>query len=396
MKTTTKVFLVLLRIAVGWHFFYEGLFKIDSDGAPEPLASSRFFLQASVGRLRDDLAAGAAFDRIDRWNDEVVKYFKSRDNALSEEQKGRLALLCEKIKREAPAGFDWFYVHGEVLGLAANRQGSTRFSAAPFLKSATGPFRPLFRGLVADADGLERLTRESVAARIDARYREIAGHFPLTAEQQSKLRVARDQIKTSVAAVLADPAFTTRLADYRAMRDRVRADAGRLDAPFTGERLEADRGKLDLIAVELLAFVNEPLTELEAQTQALLSADQMRAGPPPPPAGETRFLNWMVKWGLVGVGVCLLAGLLTQPAALGAVAFLAMFYFAAPPWPGLPVAAGDGHYLIVNRNLIELFAALALATLPTGRWAGLDFWIHRFTTAAAARHEEPALAVAVR
>jgi uncharacterized membrane protein YphA (DoxX/SURF4 family) len=208
--------------------------------------------------------------------------------------------------------------------------------------------------------------------------------------------VARDQIKTSVAAVLADPAFTARLADYRAMRDRVRADSARLDAPFTGERLAADRGKLDLIAGELLAFVNEPLTELEGQTQALLSADQMRAGPPPPPAGETRFLNWMVKWGLVGVGVCLLAGLFTQPAALGAAAFLAMFYFAAPPWPGLPVAAGDGHYLIVNRNLIELFAALALATLPTGRWAGLDFWTHRFTTAAAARHEEPALAAAVR
>jgi uncharacterized membrane protein YphA (DoxX/SURF4 family) len=395
MKTTTKVFLVLLRIAVGWHFLYEGLFKIDSDGAPEPLASSRFFLQASVGRLRDDLAAGAAFDRIDRWNDEVVKYFKSRDNALSEEQKVRLALLCEKIKQEAPAGFDWFYVHEEVLGLAAGPQASPRFSAAPFLKSASGPFRPLFRGLVTDADGLERLTRESVAARIDARYREIAGHFSLTAEQQSKLRVARDQIKTSVAAVLADPAFTTRLADYRVMRDRVRADAARLDAPFTGERLEADRGKLDLIAAELLAFVNEPLTELEAQTQALLSADQMRAGPPPP-AGETRFLNWMVKWGLVGVGVCLLAGLFTQPAALGAVTFLAMFYFAAPPWPGLPVAAGDGHYLIVNRNLIELFAALALATLPTGCWAGLDFWIHRFTTAAVARHEEPALAIAVR
>ncbi len=118
-------------------------------------------------------------------------------------------------------------------------------------------------------------------------------------------------------------------------------------------------------------------------TVVLVTVQQMRAGPPPPPSEQTPLINWSVKWGLVAVGACLLVGLFSEAAALGAVAFLAMFYFAAPPWPGLPVAAGDGHYLIVNRNLIELFAALALATVPTGRWAGLDFWIHRFRQAEA-------------
>lgn len=392
MNLTTKTLLVLLRIAVGWHFLYEGVFKIDSGGAPEPLATSRFFLQASVGRLRDDLEAGASAQRIEAWNDEVVKYFKSRDNALSEEQKVRLKLLCEKIRREAPAGFDWFYVHEEILGLAAAPAGSPRFSAAPFLKSATGPFRPVFRGLVADADGLDRMTRETALARMDARQREIEKHFPLTAGQRARLAAVRKQVSESLVQVLADPAFTARLADYRAMRARVRADAGRLDAPFTRERLEAGRKQLDVVAGELLAFVNEPLAELDIQAQLMLTPDQMRAGPMPPPADTTPLINWMVKWGLAAVGACLLAGFLSQPAALGAAAFLAMFYFAAPPWPGLPVAAGEGHYLIVNNNLIELVAALALATVPTGRWAGLDFWIHRLTTATPLAHPAPAVA----
>ena len=44
-----------------------------------------------------------------------------------------------------------------------------------------------------------------------------------------------------------------------------------------------------------------------------------------------------------------------------------------PPWPGLPVGkASEGHYLFVNKNLIELLACLALAATPNGLWLGLD------------------------
>jgi hypothetical protein len=31
-----------------------------------------------------------------------------------------------------------------------------------------------------------------------------------------------------------------------------------------------------------------------------------------------------------------------------------------------------GHFLIVDMNVIEMFALLALATIPTGKWFGLD------------------------
>jgi hypothetical protein len=59
-----------------------------------------------------------------------------------------------------------------------------------------------------------------------------------------------------------------------------------------------------------------------------------------------------------------------------------MTYLTMPPWPGLPVAPNaEGHYLFVNKNLIEFLACMCLVFLPTGQWLGLDAllfgWIGR-------------------
>ncbi len=51
------------------------------------------------------------------------------------------------------------------------------------------------------------------------------------------------------------------------------------------------------------------------------------------------------------------------------------FYLAMPPWPGvedLLEAAGPEHSFIVNKNLIEVIALLAIACMPTGQWFGMD------------------------
>src|SRR5205085_1129872 len=71
--------------------------------------------------------------------------------------------------------------------------------------------------------------------------------------------------------------------------------------------------------------------------------------------------------------VCLILGLFTPLAALGAVAYLALFYLSQPPWPHIPPPKQiEGHYLFVNKNLIELIACLFLAVTPSGHWVGLD------------------------
>jgi hypothetical protein len=51
---------------------------------------------------------------------------------------------------------------------------------------------------------------------------------------------------------------------------------------------------------------------------------------------------------------------------------LFMFYMAMPPWLGVPEIPGPEHSFMVNKNLIEVMALLAIAALPTGRWFGVD------------------------
>ena len=76
--------------------------------------------------------------------------------------------------------------------------------------------------------------------------------------------------------------------------------------------------------------------------------------------------------GSLGVGLLLIAGLFTRTAAFLGAAMLLSFYLVSPPWPGVPPAPGPEHSLIVNKNLIEVIALLAIGFSASGRWFGLD------------------------
>jgi len=409
----SKVFLIALRIAVGWHFLYEGLWKIDSDTGAPVYAPSWYTLQSSVARLRDyyertdPLQMQPALARADAWYDEIVKALKSRNRALSEDQKGRLAELRDKVKLAAAGAvrgsvrhgevvnFDWQLVRDEVLKLTPP-PASERFTAMPFLQASVGPFRPVFRSLVRDVDGIDRLAPPAAHHAVEERYEEILHHYedvgrPFTGDQQRRLAEARDAIKRALAATLSDGAYRTRLADYAAMRRRVAADASLANAPFSRERLAADRTKLDTIEGELLALTDEAVAELDVQSQTIATAAQLGTGPLRQPGDPAGWINWTMRWGLTAIGACLLLGLFTPVAGLAAAGMMAMFYLASPPWPGLPAATLGGHYLYVDRNLVELIAAGVIATTGSGRWAGLDAFIGR-RGGRAARRTDPELA----
>ncbi len=87
-------------------------------------------------------------------------------------------------------------------------------------------------------------------------------------------------------------------------------------------------------------------------------------------------LEWsdaLVMWSLIVLGGCLLLGLCTRCACFVTGLLILSFYLAMPPLPGYPESPRlEGHYLIINKTLIEVFALGALTFIPTGRWAGLD------------------------
>ena len=97
------------------------------------------------------------------------------------------------------------------------------------------------------------------------------------------------------------------------------------------------------------------------------------AGPYKEPWTEVDRINMMTTYGLLVMGLCLMLGLFTRLSATAGVLFLGQIYLSMPPWPGLPPnPLAEGHYFIVNKNLVEMFALAVLATLPTGQWVGLD------------------------
>src|SRR4029077_4590445 len=77
-------------------------------------------------------------------------------------------------------------------------------------------------------------------------------------------------------------------------------------------------------------------------------------------------LDWSdfaVKWGIILTGACLLWGLLTRTFCVVGAYLLFMFFLAMPPLPGWPESPrAEGHYLFINKNIIEMLALLTLAT----------------------------------
>ena len=77
-------------------------------------------------------------------------------------------------------------------------------------------------------------------------------------------------------------------------------------------------------------------------------------------------------WGLTLVGLGLMLGAFTRVATIGGIAMLALYYLAHPPFFGSAAGPAEGHYLIVNKNLVELFALLVIMVRPTSRLWGVD------------------------
>jgi uncharacterized membrane protein YphA (DoxX/SURF4 family) len=92
------------------------------------------------------------------------------------------------------------------------------------------------------------------------------------------------------------------------------------------------------------------------------------------------YTDLVTKWSLTIIGGCLLLGVFTRTACVAGAAFLLLFFAAMPPLPGFPEPPrAEGHYVYINKNIIEMVALLALATTRSGRWLGLDGLLQFFS-----------------
>lgn len=281
----------------------------------------------------------------------------------------------------------WHFFH-EAVHKIGSQDSERPFSAEVYLRNATGPLAPKFRAMVPDADSLERLTFDRVRADWEADLEAAADHYAFDPDQLKRATVQLEERLAEAKAWFEEPETTTKLTQYREDLTIARqAGEGGPAIAFEAERSSKKVAELEDLRRELIAPLDRWTDQLRVGWGVLTLPDQRQAaGDYRPTTSGLDLLNALVMYGMLACGLCLMLGLLTPLAALGAAGFLAMFYFSMPPWPGLPPnPQAEGNYLFVNKNLIEMFACLLIAATPSGLWVGLDAllfgWIGRNRTA---------------
>jgi uncharacterized membrane protein YphA (DoxX/SURF4 family) len=361
MNSATRVFLVLMRLAIGWHFLFEGLEKIQSVELG-PTETNRPW--SSAAYLRESTGPLAGFFR--------------RQVGDPDEQ-----ALARLVVTDLPAGQD--------------RAGTP--SAARLPSALEREWDDYFERYWAHYDLDEKGGRPGEREKVDRIFDE------------QKQAVAKWLLKGTKKATKTFPSGTVeveettpqRVEEYR----QFLAEVARMEQqalPAFGHDVYKDKllsAKADVrrARTELLKDLDEQTAHMRsALAGALTSARLAAAGPVPAPPqfAPAERIDWLTRWGLTAIGACLLLGIFTRTACVAGALFLMMVYLTMPPFPWVPEPLRtEGHYLFVNKNLIEMLALLTLATTRSGCWAGLDgvlqfLWPKRREIVRAAREMQAA------
>ncbi len=457
------LFLVLLRISIGWQFLYEGLWKYDTLDSAKPWTSEGY-LKNAQGPLRDYfrgmtedpddlrwLNYQAMTDRWDEWQEEFVRHY-----GLTEDQQARLQRMLDGPAQitasvsaiPESAAEPLAKLKNVVTYDEENRrlvvQGSNPLlpSEAQTLKEAV-PVVALPDGYaqadaagaaVRDEDGVavqpdevdlqfyqavESLEKDSaklgfrqrlaaslkgdpdrvgVLARLTEGYRpEMAIEWPASdlppedpniqreaienaepPEEAELLPTEAEGTKTEAREQAAENAQWLRYGEIQVYRDLLREyerARKRASTDFQYEHLDLIWQKIQGKRAELVGPVRALDAEMKREALGLLRPEQRARGGIPPKQTQLWMADQATIYGLLILGALLILGFLTRPAAFLGAVLLVMFYLPTAPLPGVylpPAVAGTEHSFVINKNLIEAIALLAIAALPTGSWFGVD------------------------
>jgi uncharacterized membrane protein YphA (DoxX/SURF4 family) len=311
-----RVFLLLaLRLAIGWHFLFEGLHKVHSHWVGPTETSKPFSSEP---------------------------YFAVAEGPFGEQMRKRYLLdpdkvIAEMLTLRKPVTTDQFARLGlsEQAALCPHEPSIRIDEAVKDPPKADEP-KAMYARWIAGLDKKDAkvpfVTNGDVAQSVPDRLRHIA----LLQKQVDELH-AREAVGLGNGYGLELKRSAAARADLRAAKNDLANDA---------EKVLADIIKL---------YAPEGYK------------------PPPAPPKPIAELDKLTMWMLVAVGACLLAGLFTPLACLVGAGFLVLTYLTHPPFPWYPLPPGtEGNPLFINKNVIECLALLVIAVHPTGRWMGLD------------------------
>jgi uncharacterized membrane protein YphA (DoxX/SURF4 family) len=373
---TAVVLLVLLRLGLGWQLLYEGLWKIDTLDSSSPWSSDGY-LKSAQGPMRNFFRAmtGDPDDkswldeeqvsaRWDQWKDRFIRHYGLDENQITR--------LNEKIE-----GATAFAAPLDALPPGVD------FKAAKL--DSVISYNPVTKRLVIDGKKhmLPAEKQTLVDQVADNEGPEYAAY--LKSLDEAFLRAGRLSYKERMRAHLMGNPDNAGLIDGRIGQIQLYNEmVNRYENKLAAVKVDFEMNHLTRVWSDARAKGRDlagPVMAMDALLQEdaidLLTVDQLRKGSLPKPWTRLKVVDTLTIAGLTGLGLLLILGLCTRFAALSAALMVFGFYMAMPPLPGVPDAPGPEHSFIVNKNLIEVLALLALASVPTGYWFGLDNVISR-------------------
>ena len=382
------VFLVTLRLFIGWHLLYEGLWKLQTQDTASPWTAEGY-LKNATGPLRPlfrDLtgdpndARWLDYDQvISRWED-WRKRFVNHYGATPEEREALSKGLARLL--DGPGTFTAPLTALPPGVDPADFPRSVKYDAQRKILVNDGQMhllpteRDALLALVDSAAAVDGTEKALVATYRAAVERLYTGASSLSYRERLAVSLKADPERAGLLIKGKDGSdIEKRLGDielYRELSKQYEDGLRNAKVAYQFDHLDKMSKDLTELRNRLLGPVKSMDSELKVAAEKLLSEAQLARGPVPEPMSKQRSIDLQTMWGLTIIGLLLIAGLATRIAAVAGAGLLMLFYLAAPPWPGMPEVPGPEHNYIVNKVLIEATALLAFAFLPTGRWFGID------------------------
>jgi len=280
---------------------------------------------------------------------------------------------------------------------------SADFSAKGFLGMAKGPAASLFYDMLPDLHGLQRLEIGTVKNTAGKEvktfivyenawndfYARFVKQHKLDEDQKKQIDTIfhryLDSLRDGAADVAQDvAAYKASLDRFNTMRETIRNDAEfeqmrRWDAMMAYRReAEGWINMLNSMGNGLQSDMARVVSsQLAGDRGHIVTVPEKAIIPNPVASTQMRLLDLSVMVGLSAIGLCMILGFCNRLACLGGAAFLVNVILTTWPVPGVypPLPTAVGNFLFVSKDGVELVAMLLLASLPAGRWGGLDYFL---------------------
>jgi len=243
--------------------------------------------------------------------------------------------------------------------------------SAGFFGNAKGPLAPLYKGMVWDADGEYRLDLDGTLAEWDDYRHRVVNHYGFDEKQTKQAEQTFKAYEGRIKQFFGSK--SEEIDEYFLWVERRKENAK--DPTRQLASLQAHDARIATetrkLWSELIPTIDRLWKDLENDLNAISTEEQwerhgrLAISKPGRTPLDSESMDRVIPWFDVAIGVCLILGLFTRPAAILGAAFLASV--CAAQWPGSPGA------IPIFNQAIEMLALLVLAAIGAGRFLGIDY-----------------------